>query len=149
MAGENADNLKKRRTAIWFVCGVALALVVILLFAYTCTKGQFSAFLYRRTHSGRWLYSTLYHGVKSGDTLEQIERLLGPGKEVDSERQLRASRKFAQMNPGAHPDGYRDDDAFLGFPLSGGKIILQFRDGILVNFDPNEFTKYEPITTMM
>jgi len=119
--------------------GVMLTIAGVVLLAYVCMTGRFSAVVYRYTGSGKWLYSTLYHGVQNGDTIEQVERLLGPGKEAGAKIR-KALKKFAQRYP--QPDGYEDSDQILGFPLSGGELYLQFRNGVLINFDPTEFDKY-------
>ncbi|MBL7153808.1 MAG: hypothetical protein ISS79_08825 [Phycisphaerae bacterium] len=136
--------MKRRSIILLVAAGVALTIAVILLLAYVCMTGRFSAVVYRYTGSGKWLYSTLYHGVKNGDTIEQVERLLGPGKETGS-RLHSAVKKFAARNPSGWPDGCEENDKFLGFRLPGGHLNLQFRNGVLINFDPDEFQKYEEL----
>jgi len=143
MTNEKVKSPKKRRTAIWLACGVALTLVVIILFAYACTKGRPSALIYRYTHGGRSLYSALYHGARNGDTTEEIENLLGPGRKADSAKIIGVTKKMIQKNPAGWPDGVEDSDTFLGFTLPGGELFLQFRDGALINFNPDDFAKYE------
>jgi hypothetical protein len=84
----------KRRSIILLVAGgVVLTIAAIVLFAYVCETGRFSAIVYRYTGSGKWLYSTLYHGVQNGDTIEQVENLLGPGKKPN-ENLTRISHSF-------------------------------------------------------
>ncbi len=148
MAGENAKNPKKQRTAIWLVCGVALTLAVVILFAYACTTGRLSGLLYRYTHSGNCLYSALYHGVRNGDTTEEIENFLGPGRAADSEKLIKVTKKMAQRNPAGWTHGVEDGDTFLGFPLPNGELFLQFRNGTLINFDPNDFAKCESVSVI-
>jgi len=143
MTDEKVTSPNKRRTAIWLACGVALTLGIIILFAYACTKGQLSALVYRYTHGGRSLYWTLYHGVRNGDTTEEIENLLGSGRKADSAKIIRVTKKMAQKYPAGYPHSVEDSDTFLGFLLPGGELFLQFRDGELINFDPNDFAKYE------
>ena len=125
-----------------------LTIAAIVLFAYVCETGRFSAIVYRYTGSGKWLYSTLYHGVQNGDTIEQVENLLGPGKKANAElngRLYSVTKKFAAKNPSGYPDGCEENDEFLGFRLLGGELYLQFRNGVLINFDPAEFEKYEEV----
>lgn len=148
MADENANNRKSRQTIIWLACGVALVLAVVILFAYACTTGQLSGMLYRYTHGGKWLYSALYHGLRNGDTREQVEDLLGPGRKTDSAKIVEVTKKIAGSNPAGYPHGVEDTDTFLGFLLPGGELFLQFRDGVLINFDPDDFAKYESVRTI-
>lgn len=124
------------------VAGVALTIAVIVLFAYICERGWFSAAVYRYTGSGKWLYSTLYHGVQNGDNIEQVERLLGPGEKGEA-KLLSSFKRYAEKYPETSPDGWQDDDEAVGFPLPNGKLYLQFRNGVLINFDPSDFEKYE------
>ena len=149
MVTKDTARPMKQRTTIWLMLGVVLTLAVILLFSYACTTGQLSALVYRYTHSGKWLYSALYHGVNKGDTIEQVESLLGPGRTAGSARIINVSKKFAQSTPALWPDGVDDGDIFLGFLEHDGELFLQFRDGVLVNFDPNEYSEYDEIIATM
>lgn len=132
-------KLKRYSTILFMLVGVVLTIALIVLSAYICETGRFSAAVYRYTGSGRWLYSALYHGVQNGDTIEQVEKLLGPGKQA-SDFVRKAVKKLPQRYQ--QPDGYEDSDRILGFPLPGGELYLQFRNGVLINFDPAEFEKY-------
>ena len=132
--------MKRRSIVLLMLVGVVVTIGVIVLVTYSCETGWFSAAVYRYTGSGKWLYSALYHGMQNGDTVEEVERLLGPGKEADS-RVRNAVKKLTQRY--LNPDGYEESDVILGFRLGGGQLYLQFRDGVLINFDPEEFRKYE------
>ena len=49
-------------------------------------------------------------------------------------------RKLAVKVPQSYPDGIQDDDTFLGYECGpGGMLVLQFRDGHLVNFVREQF----------
>lgn len=124
--------------------GMVLAIAVIVMFAYVYERGRFSAVIYRYTGSGKWLYSTLKNGVKNGDTIEQVENLLGPGQKADA-KIYSVSKKFAAINPSGYPEGCEEDDEFLGFRLPGEQLYLQFRNGVLINFDPAEFEEYTEV----
>ena len=134
--------MKRRRVLLLVLLGTLATIGAVLLFAYVAMTGRFSAMLYRYTGSGKWLYSALYHGVEDGDSVEDVERLLGPGKE-GGEKVRRAIKKIAGQNPGSA--GYEASDRVLGFRLPGGELYLQFRDGVLINFDPGDFEKYEEV----
>ncbi len=141
--------MKRRSVILSVLVGVVATIGAIILVTYSCETGWFSAAVYRYTGSGKWLYSALYHGVQNGDTVEEVERLLGPGQEGDS-RVRSALEKFAQRNVAGYPDGYEDSDQILGFRMGGNQeLYLQFRNGLLINFDPEEFRKYEAMPTMV
>ena len=134
--------MKRRRVILLVALGMVATIGAVLLFAYVAMTGRFSGMIYRYTGSGKWLYSALYHGVENGHSVEDVERLLGPGKE-GGQKVRRAVKKIASQNPGSA--GYEDSDRVLGFGLPGGEMYLQFRDGVLINFDPGDFEKYEEI----
>ena len=140
--------MKRRSIVLLMLVGVVVTIGVIVLVTYSCQTGRFSAAVYRYTRSGKWLYSALYHGMQKGDTVEEVERLLGSGQEGDS-RVRSALKKFAQRNVAGYPDGYEERDVILGFRLPGGELYLQFRNGLLINFDTEEFRKYEAMPTMV
>ncbi len=99
---------------------------------------------YRKHHDGKSLYEVLYKQVKPGDSIEKVQGLLGPGEPAES-RARRAIEKFAQKTPDRYPDGYRETDTLLDYPMDGGSAILQFRDGRLINHNPEDCAHYEPI----
>jgi len=148
MADESADNAGKRRVIIWLVVAVAMTLVIIGLFTYICTTGRLAGLMYRYTLDGKWLYSALYHGAENGDSIHEIESLLGRGRMADTKKLLGAIEKIAQQNPSAYPHGCQDTDTFLGFTLSSGELFLQFRNGALINFNRNDFAKYDASTSI-
>jgi len=137
--------MKRRRVILLAALGMVATIGAVLLFAYVAMTGRFSGMLYRYTGSGKWLYSALYHGVEDGDSVEKVEGLLGAGKEA-GQNMRRAVKKLASQNPGSA--GYEDSDRMLGFGLPGGALYLQFRDGVLINFDPGDFEKYEEAQTI-
>jgi len=132
-------KLKRPTTILLILIGVVVTIAFIVISAYVCETGWFSAAVYRYTGSGRWLYSALYHGVQNGNTIEQVEKLLGPGKQA-SDNVRKAVKKLAQRHQ--QSDGYEESDQVLGFPLPGGQLYLQFRNGVLINFEPTDFQKY-------
>ena len=143
MSGEANNKPLRRRRLILTAVGIILALAIILLFSHACSSGRLSGLIYRYTHSGKWLYSALYHGIKNGKTIEQVESFLGPGVIDNSEKLRSVSKKFAETNPSSWPEGVRDDDVFMGFSLDGGTLFLQFRGGVLINFNPTDFAEYD------
>jgi len=120
--------------------------VLVLVVAAVLWQGHRPPAHYRAHHDGESLYAALYNHVSEGDTAAQIEKLLGPGKPQDQKREAEICRKFAVKVPQSYPQGIQDEDTFLGYQCGpGGMLILQFRDGHLVNFVREQFAKYEPI----
>ncbi len=99
---------------------------------------------YRKHHDGKSLYEVLYKQVKPGDSIEKVQGLLGQGEPAER-RAHGAIKKFAERTPDRYPDGYRETDTLLNYPMDGGSAILQFRDGKLINHNPEDCAHYEPI----
>jgi hypothetical protein len=112
--------------------------------------GCSSAAHYRTHHDGKSLYAVMHDSVRSGDSIEKVQRLLGAGQDDQGRKTLEAMKKMAAKNPSGWPDGVRDDDRVIGYPFGDGATLwLQFRAGRLINHNPNDFTKYEPITSVV
>jgi hypothetical protein len=100
---------------------------------------------YRICHDGKSLYRVLCTRCKPGDSCGKISLLLGSGKEPSAASR---DRLFEALNkrPELHPDGVLPTDVFRNYPYDGlCWIPLQFRAGKLVNYDPGQFTRYQPI----
>ncbi|MEW4568998.1 hypothetical protein AB1L88_14130 [Tautonia sp. JC769] len=97
---------------------------------------------YRRDRDADSLYSALSSGVKNGDPVEKLERLLGTGA-INSSPELRRSvTAFAERSPTDYPQGIAEDDEFREYRCGADEaLILQYRQGRLVNFDPKMFSE--------
>jgi hypothetical protein len=102
---------------------------------------------YRKHNDGKSLYATLHKQIKSGNTIEEVQKLLGSGKPPgEPDKLLAAMKKAAARYLEIYPDGIQEDDVFVGYSI--GKrvtLYLQFRDGRLVNHMPERYAKYEPV----
>jgi hypothetical protein len=100
---------------------------------------------FRIRHDGKSLYRILCTRLRPGDSCGKVNSLPGTGKEpgeAHRNRLLEAVHKCPEF----YPDGVLATDVFLNYPYDGSCwTSLQFRDGRLVNHDPAQFTRYEPL----
>ena len=100
---------------------------------------------YKKHHDGKSLYAVLYEYVEPGCSTERIEQLLGPPVLTHDKEKLRSvTKKFVEKFPDMYPDGIKDMDTFVSYPIDGGSLNLQFRNGRLINHLPDEFREYKP-----
>ncbi|MHC4130708.1 MAG: hypothetical protein ACYSSP_03655 [Planctomycetota bacterium] len=101
-----------------------------------------------RTHQDcESLWNILYTLVKPVDSREQIETLLGAGMLQTGERKKRlisANKRLMQKYPEDYPYGIKDTDEFVGYFCYGATLYLQFRDGRLINFNRDDYKRYQP-----
>lgn len=128
-----------------------LPLLVLLVIGTLSTvsfwpAGSLEAEHYRRFRDGNSLYTLLGRSVRTGDSLEDVEALLGPATPVaEGAETLRTElRAHSQSHPDQFPDGVFEADDFIRYPVGDGWVTLQFRSGMLVNHLPEMFGAYEP-----
>jgi len=95
--------------------------------------------------SRRSVFPTL-HGtrVRPGCTIAAIEHFLGDGVVVTEKHQralVAAAEECSRVAPDSWPDGVTADDHFIGYTFGPTTSYLQFRDGVLVNFNPRDYDK--------
>lgn len=116
------------------------------------STGRVHGLWYRRTGDPQSLDVALFRGVANGDTVEKIESLLGPGFVVTASDELaRAVRARKQMISRGDPSmtsGYRDGDMFMEWKYGIATYQFQFRDGRIINFDPEEFRDPAPVALL-
>jgi len=127
-----------RRYGLMLLLGVTIAIA-------GCSPAKH----YRDYQDVRSLFATLHKQVKSGDSIQRVQELLGPGVQPeDRDKLLRATRRLAERFPEESPVGVKDDDVFLHYTSREDLgVFLQFRKGRLVNFDPQRFEKVPPVRT--
>ena len=112
--------------------------VCLLALAAGCSPAKH----YRKYHDVKSLCAVLSQQVKSGDSMEHVQSLLGPGVILSgAERDLAAAHylQLARGRPQVFRDGIVGDDVFLGYNSDASALALQFRNGRLINFDPKRF----------
>ena len=104
---------------------------------------------YRRHKDGKSLYAVLYKYVSNGDSLEDVEKLLGEGEQISIEtakRMFPMRQKLASTDPDKFPDGVSESDMLIGYTVGKQhKIVLTFRDGKLVNYVQDKFEEFVPL----
>lgn len=126
---------------------VVLLVIVSLAFVSTWPSGSLEADHYQRFHDGKSLYGVLSGRIATGDSLEDVETVLGPGVSVtDGAVELRVKlREQARFSPARFPQGIHDEDVFVHWPVEDDTVTLQFRNHTLVNHLPSQFADYRPV----
>ena len=121
-----------------------LAIVTLAVVA-TMPSSSLEADHFQRFRDGNSLYSILSSGVSSGDSLQDVEALIGTGNPVVEGREDLVSerREAAQWHPETFPDGVFGTDTFVTWPIGDDSVTLQFRNGVLVNHDPRFYLDYQ------
>ena len=129
-----------------------LALVLCAVAAVIGTQSCSNIESYRNRHAGESLYKALYDNVSNGESLANVQALLGPGQHLeatDREKALKAVHAFAERYPTGYPDGALDTDEIIQYPIATAAFLnLQFRDGKLVNFVREDFRTYREVIAM-
>jgi hypothetical protein len=126
---------------------ILVLLVVVTLAVVTAVpSASVEADHYQRFRDGKSLYTLLSGSIGRGNSLQDVEELLGPGipLEEDVEIYRQSLRETAQSKPDSYPDGIYEADTFMAWSGSDEKVTLQFRNGHLVNFSPEQFTTFHP-----
>jgi hypothetical protein len=119
----------------------------LILFIYHI---DLAAVIYRISGHPKALYYVMHRGIQPYDTIETVQQQLGVGRIIKTgerhEEYLTVTRKFAEDSPSHWPDGVKDQDVFHQYPLGTRTCLscinLQFRQGILVNYHPDDFAEY-------
>ena len=139
-------NQKKRRVvvataAIFLLAGITSVCAVLF--------GP-AAFHYRLFHDESSFNSVLHQQIRPCDSIVRVERLLGKGRHAPEWAVM--LRRAVDARPEGFPNGFQNDDTILEYPLKhafgAGAHYLQFRNGHLVNFAPEEFAKTSPINLL-
>ena len=129
------------------VIPVAVLLVIVSLgVVATWPSGSVEAEHYQRFQDGKSLYALLGSRIERGDSLQEVEEILGKGEAVtegvDAIREF--VRREASLNSESFQDGVHPNDEFIEYPYGDESTTLQFRNGYLVNHDPILYRDTEP-----
>ncbi len=119
------------RLLILLIVGVAVCLTMI--------RWNDSAVRYRRTGNADALYSTLKNQLRNGDSADKVIMLLGSGAIITNPKLIADYLGYARRNPSEHPQGGQDADKFIAYRAGAWNIVLQIRDGRLINFNPADY----------
>ena len=129
--GGTRRRLIRARLATW---------AVLLGLASGCSPAAH----YRKYHDVKSLCATLSQQVRSGDSIEHVQKLLGPGTLLSGAGRDQAANHYVRLTrerPKVFSDGVVGDDVFLGYDSEASALALQFRNGRLINFDRKQFEK--------
>src|SRR5438128_947362 len=118
--------------------------VTVLAFLVGCTTAD----KYRSSGRSEDLRGALNQEVTDGASIGRVQQLLGPGWEVrdDEQRRLVLVTRQIASRTNTYPAGTQDDDRFVGYPSKdGGTLYLQFRNGKLINFNPDDFARADAL----
>ena len=125
---------------------LVLLVIVSLAIVATLPSASVEADHYQRFRDGKSLYTLLSGRIQRGNSLQDVESVLGEGVPLveDVETHRVSLRESAMWHPDLYPDGVFNEDTFLAWSGNDEKVTLQFRNGYLVNFTPEQFTTWQP-----
>ena len=125
---------------------LVLVIIVGLAIITSWPAGSLEANHYLRFQDGKSLYALLGSSVRTGDSLEVVADVLGPAtplvEGIEEVRQQLA--EDAQQHSDRFPQGVYPQDVFVTYPIESGRLLLQFRNGFLINHDPAMFEDFYP-----
>jgi hypothetical protein len=87
----------------------------------------------------------LAHKIHPGDSLDDVEALLGAGRRISTEESTKASaavRRWQKDQPEYYADGVKNGDVFVRWPMDDECTLqLQFRNGRLINHVPESYVQ--------
>jgi len=130
--------------------GLVSAITVALIFAvsyFLLSTSVYSHVLYDEASFRRFMATR----VRPACTMAEIKQSLGDGVVVTEKHRLNlvtAAEKCSRHAPESWPDGAKADDQFIGYNFGLITSYLQFRDGVLVNFDPHDYDNPSQVTVL-
>lgn len=125
---------------------LVLVIIVGMAILTTWPAGSLEANHYLKFQDGNSLYSLLRSSVRTGDSVEVIAKVLGPATPlVEGLDEIRQQlEEDAQQHPERFPQGVYPQDVVMTYPVESGRLLLQFRNGFLINHDPEMFEDFYP-----
>lgn len=132
--------MKTPRFSIRFLLLGVLCTALGLLGVQWYLKYQSAGSRYQRTGSQADLREAFATDIRPGDTYAQVAERIGPGEVLPAGS---VEKLLRWQEEGRIPAGYHQKgDQFVQY-ASDGPIVygLEFRDGKLIHFDPERFSK--------
>ena len=126
---------------------LVLLVIVTLAVVAALPSASVEADHYERYRDGKSLYTLLRGSIEDGDSLEDVEDVIGSGEPlVDdmAEEVRKQAREDSRWSPDSYPHGVLNSDNFVSWPVDNQTVTLQFRNGYLINHDQSDFTDYFP-----
>lgn len=136
--------MQSKKKTLCLLLGISLLLVLLVALWQQTLRRSISDNPSARRKA---ISQVLSNQIQPYDSIEKVRELLGPGTLLASgeehERLLRSVETFAEKFPDQFPDGVKEQDVFLECEWDqGASLQLQFRDGLLINHDPEDFVEY-------
>lgn len=134
----------RRRLTLGLASAAAVAMILVAGY-FLLTPSAYFRVLRDEASYSRFMATC----VRPGCTMAEIQQSLGDGVVVTEKDRLRLVAVFeeaAKRYPESFPDGAKPSDQFVGYRFGLNTDWLQFRDGVLVNFNPREYDKPIEIT---
>lgn len=125
---------------------LVLLVIVGLAILTSWPSSSLEADHYRKFQDGKSLYAVVSSRIQSGDALEVVESVLGPATPMtEGVTEFRSQlQQEALQFPERFPHGVYDSDTFATYAIENQRFLLQFRNGFLVNHNPEMFEEYFP-----
>jgi hypothetical protein len=125
---------------------LVLLVIVCLAIVAALPSASVEADHYQRFRDGKSLYTLLSGSISRGFTLQDVEDVIGSGIPLVEDVELHRGtlRETAMWHPDLFPDGVFNEDTFRTWSGNDEKVTLQFRNGYLINFAPEQFTTWQP-----
>jgi hypothetical protein len=127
-----------------FRFSIRTALAVIAVLAVFLTVRRVYLAWFERTYSAYHLVDVLRTNVRNGDTIEQVKRHFHQVRPID-EAQMRTFREICQSRGWQIAEG---DEIMQFTDTNNHGIMLQFRDGKLINHQPTDFSHPSPFSKL-
>jgi hypothetical protein len=128
------SNAVSRTALIWQLLPAACIVLLTVIAGLAAVYLSKPSSQFRLLGDRSQLANALAFEVANGDSLVDVERLLGPGDHRKSKRwvEIQIDNALTTEFSRQYPQGILIDDVFVAYRGSF-QIVLQFRDGQLVN----------------
>lgn len=123
---------------------LVLVIIVGLAILTSWPSSSLEADHYQKFRDGKSLYSLLNSRIRTGQRLDEVESILGPATPLtDGVVEVRTQlQQEALQFPDRFPQSVYDEDSFVTYQIENGRLLLQLRNGVLVNHDPLTFEEF-------
>jgi len=123
---------------------LVLVTIVGLAILTSWPSSSLEADHYQKFQDGKSLYALLHSRIYTGQRLNEIEAVLGPATPLtEGAAEVRKHlQEEASQFPDRFPQGVYEGDNFVTYQIENGKLLMQLRNGVLVNHDPRLFEEF-------
>lgn len=122
---------------------IVIACIVVICLAAGVGYLRLPQTRYRMYQDYASFYVVAQKKLKPGMTQREVTAMLGSGEVVTGANRERELMQAPDI-PRLYPDGLLPSDTIVSYPIGKLEYVhLYFRDGVLINFDPNNYHKPE------